>query len=124
MNNYNDYVKHSKRITDVNMSIAVLSWDQETKMPKNGSRFRAQQLSTLAEISHELSTNKDYGNLLNNLNSDDSLNSDQRRNISLSLKAFNKSKKYKLIQTFKLYDPSLQFQRDFLMQESLKRTAA
>ena len=94
MNNYNDYVKHSKRITDVNMSIAVLSWDQETKMPKNGSRFRAQQLSTLAEISHELTTNKDYGNLLNHLNSDDSLNSDQRRNISLSLKAFNKSKKY------------------------------
>ena len=96
MNNYNDYVKHSKRITDVNMSMAVLNWDQETKMPKNGSRFRAQQLSTLAEISHELSTNKDYGDLLNNLNSDDSLNSDQKRNISLSLKAFNKSKKYKL----------------------------
>ncbi len=95
MNHYNDYVEHSKKITDVNMSIAVLSWDQETKMPKNGSRFRAQQLSTLAEISHELSINKDYGNLLNNLNSDDSLNSDQRRNISLSLKAFNKSKKYK-----------------------------
>ncbi|MBT5751067.1 MAG: carboxypeptidase M32, partial [Flavobacteriales bacterium] len=95
MNNYNDYVKHSNKITDINMSMAVLGWDQETKMPKNGSRFRAQQLSTLAEISHELSTNKDYGNLLNNLNSDDSLSSNQRRNISLSLKAFNKSKKYK-----------------------------
>ena len=47
MNNYNEYVKHSKKITDVNMSMAVLGWDQETKMPKNGSRFRAQQLSTL-----------------------------------------------------------------------------
>ena len=35
MNNYNDYVKHSKKITDVNMSMAVLGWDQETKMPKN-----------------------------------------------------------------------------------------
>ena len=95
MNNYNDYVKHSNKITDINMSMAVLGWDQETKMPKNGSRFRAQQLSTLAEISHEFSINKDYGNLLNNLNSNDSLNADQKRNISLSLKAFNKSKKYK-----------------------------
>jgi carboxypeptidase Taq len=95
MKNYNDYVKHSKKITDINMSMAVLGWDQETKMPKNGSRFRAQQLSTLAEISHEFSINKDYGNLLNNLNSNDSLNADQKRNISLSLKAFNKSKKYK-----------------------------
>ena len=34
MKNYNDYVKHSKKITDVNMSMAVLGWDQETKMPK------------------------------------------------------------------------------------------
>ena len=95
MNNYNDYVNHSKKITDINMSMAILGWDQETKMPKNGSKFRAQQLSTLAEISHELSTKKNFGILLNNLNADDSLNPDQRRNISLSLKAFNKSKKYK-----------------------------
>ena len=90
MNNYNDYVKHSNKITDINMSMAVLGWDQETKMPKNGSRFRAQQLSTLAEISHEFSINKDYGNLLNNLNSNDSLNADKKRNIRLSLKKFNK----------------------------------
>ena len=93
MNSYNDYIKHSKRITDIKMSMAVLAWDQETKMPKNGNKFRAQQLSTLAEISHDFSTNKDYGKLLNNLNSDNSLNTDQRRNISLSLKTFNKSKK-------------------------------
>ncbi len=94
MIDYNDYVKHARKITDVNMSMAVLGWDQETKMPKNGSRFRAQQLSTLAAISYDLSTNKDYGDLLNRLNSTDSLNSDQKRNVSLSLKAFNKSKKY------------------------------
>ena len=94
MIDYNDYVKHARKITDVNMSMAVLGWDQETKMPKNGSRFRAQQLSTLAGISYDLSTNKDYGNLLKRLNSNNSLNSDQKRNVSLSLKAFNKSKKY------------------------------
>ena len=127
MNNYNDYVKHSKKIADINMSMAVLGWDQETKMPKNGSRFRAQQLSTLAEISHELSTNKDYGNLLINLNSDDSLNSDQIRNVSLSLKAFNKSKKYKsefIIEESKLVSNAFQKWRlakeknDFLIFES------
>ena len=95
MNNYNDYVKHSKKITDINMTMSVLSWDQETKMPKNGSKFRAQQLSTLAEISHELSTNNDFGNLLNKLNLDKKLSFDQSRNINLSLEAFNKSKKYK-----------------------------
>ena len=94
MNDYDDYVKHSRKITDVKMSMSVLSWDQETKMPKNGSKFRAQQLSTLAEISHELSTNKKYGDLLNILNSNENLTNDQKRNVYLSLKAFNKAAKY------------------------------
>jgi carboxypeptidase Taq len=76
------------------MSMGVLRWDQETKMPKNGGRFRAQQLSTLSEISYELSTNKEYGKLLNILNTDDSLNYDQKRNVYLSLKSFNESIKY------------------------------
>jgi carboxypeptidase Taq len=94
MNNYNDYVKHSKKITDVHMSMAVLGWDQETKMPKNGSKFRAQQLSTLAEISHNLSIDKEYGNLLNNLSVNNTLNIDHARNIELSLKKYNVSNKY------------------------------
>ena len=94
MNNYNDYVKHSKKITDVHMSMAVLGWDQETKMPKNGSKFRAQQLSTLAEISHNLSIDKEYGNLLNNLSANNTLEIDQARNIELSLKKYNVSNKY------------------------------
>ena len=94
MNDYDDYVKHSKKITDVKMSMSVLSWDQETKMPKNGSKFRAQQLSTLAEISHELSTYQKYGDLLNHLNSNENLSNDQKRNVYLSLKAFNKAAKY------------------------------
>jgi carboxypeptidase Taq len=94
MNNYNDYVRHSKKITDVNMSMGVLSWDQETKMPKNGSKFRAQQLSTLAGISHDLSINKEFGCLLNKLSTDNTLNNEQARNIELSLKKYNISKKY------------------------------
>ena len=113
------------------MSMAVLAWDQETKMPKNGNKFRAQQLSTLAEISHDFSTNKDYGKLLNNLNSDNSLNTDQRRNISLSLKTFNKSKKYKsefIIEESKLVSNAFQKWRlakdknDFsIFEESLNK---
>jgi carboxypeptidase Taq len=84
MKNYKDYVNHSKKITDLHMSMAVLGWDQETKMPKNGSKFRAQQLSTLAEISHKLSIDNDYGNLLLKLSNDNSLDKDQSRNIELS----------------------------------------
>ena len=88
MKNYKDYVNHSRKITDLHMSMAVLGWDQETKMPKNGSKFRSQQLSTLAEISHKLSIDNDYGNLLLKLSNDNSLDKDQSRNIELSLKKF------------------------------------
>ena len=76
------------------MSASVLNWDQETYMPKNGNKFRAQQLSTLAKIAYELSTDNKYGKLLEKLNSDDSLNFDQKRNIELSYNDFKKKLKY------------------------------
>ena len=52
MNKYSDYLDYCKKIHDINMSIAVLNWDLETKMPKNGHKFRAQQISTLKEKYH------------------------------------------------------------------------
>lgn len=94
LENYNDYKEYSVKIYDIRMSMSVLNWDQETKMPKNGSKFRAQQLSTLAKIAYELSTDVKYGKLLETLNNDQSLNSDQKRNIFLSRKEFLKNKKY------------------------------
>ena len=54
LNDYNDYRDYSVKIYDVSMAMSVLSWDQETMMPKNGNKFRAQQLSTLAKIRFEL----------------------------------------------------------------------
>ena len=91
MNKYSDYLDYCKKIHDINMSIAVLNWDLETKMPKNGHKFRAQQISTLRKISHELSTNKSYGDLLNKLKNNNTLDFDQSRNIDVSLKKYNKT---------------------------------
>ena len=94
MNKYSDYLDYCKKIHDINMSIAVLNWDLETKMPKNGHKFRAQQISTLRKISHELSTNKSYGDLLNKLKNNNTLDFNQSRNIDVSLKKYNKTLKY------------------------------
>ena len=94
MDNYKDYLKYSKKIYDVYMSMSVLNWDMETHMPKNGDKFRAQQLSTLAKIAYDLSTNDEYGNLLNKLSQDESLSFDEKRNIFLSNKEYLKKKKY------------------------------
>ena len=92
MDNYKDYLKYSKKIYDVYMSMSVLNWDMETHMPKNGNKFRAQQLSTLAKIAYDLSTNDEYGNLLNKLSQDESLSFDEKRNIFLSNKEYLKKK--------------------------------
>ena len=94
LDDYNDYRDYSVKIYDVSMAMSVLSWDQETMMPKNGNKFRAQQLSTLAKIRFELFTDEKYGGLLDKLSNDSSLNSDQKRNVTLSRKAFIKQKKY------------------------------
>ena len=78
------------------MSISVLNWDMETYMPKNGNRFRAQQLSTLAKIAYDLETDNKYAKLLERLLVDNSLNIDQKRNVYLSNKQFLKKKKYSI----------------------------
>ena len=94
MKNYNDYINYLRKIYDVHMSISVLNWDMETHMPKNGNRFRSQQLSTLAKIAYDLETDNKYAKLLARLLADNSLNIDQKRNVYLSNKQFLKKKKY------------------------------
>ncbi len=43
---------------------AVLSWDQETNLPPKGAAARAEQLATLAAVSHEKLTAPDLGDAL------------------------------------------------------------
>lgn len=82
------------KIADVNYAASVLNWDQETYMPEKGADKRAQQLSTLAGISHELSTATELGDLLEKLSKDSSLDAKQKKNISESLKDYTDRKKY------------------------------
>jgi carboxypeptidase Taq len=46
---------------------SVLSWDEQTYMPKNGSAHRAEQLGLLAGLAHERSTAPRIGELLSEL---------------------------------------------------------
>ena len=94
MQDYSDYINYSRKIYDVYMSMSVLNWDMETHMPKNGNKFRAQQLSTLAKIAYDLETDNKYAKLLEKLLADGSLNNDQRRNVYLSNKQFLKRQRY------------------------------
>lgn len=81
---YNEYSTHLKKIADVRYAIAVLQWDQETYMPRKGAGFRAQQVATLSEISHELFTQESFKNILQDLLTDGNLDESQQKNIALS----------------------------------------
>jgi len=54
-------------IHDVEKAAAVLSWDEETKMPPSGAEARAEQRATLHRIAHELNVAPDLGRLLEDL---------------------------------------------------------
>lgn len=94
MSNYSKYKGMMRKIADIQYASAVLSWDQETYMPPKGANFRAQQLSTLAGIGHELATSKELGEILNILSADTNLEEKEKRNVKQSLKNYNDNLKY------------------------------
>ena len=81
---YQQYTAHLRKIADTRYAIAVLQWDQETYMPAKGAAFRAQQVATLSEISHELFTRESFKNLLQDLMGRADLDETAQKNISLS----------------------------------------
>jgi carboxypeptidase Taq len=91
---YEKYKQHMQKIADVNFSAAVLQWDQEVYMPEEGAKYRAQQLSTLSGIVHELSTSDDLGKLLNELKIDGTLSVKEKANVTESLRYYSDQKKY------------------------------
>ncbi|MEI6817707.1 MAG: carboxypeptidase M32, partial [Bacteroidota bacterium] len=92
--NYNRYVSLMRKISDINGSMAVLSWDQEVYMPAKGAEIRAQQVATLSGIAHELFVGNEVGDLLELLRKDDSLDVHQKKNISETLYDYTRRKKY------------------------------
>lgn len=91
---YKKYIHKLQKIADVMYASAVLQWDQETYMPAKGADIRARQLATLAGIAHEMATDKELGDILNELYADNGLNNLQKKNIAHSLRDYALRKKY------------------------------
>ncbi|HEX2728769.1 MAG TPA: carboxypeptidase M32, partial [Rubrobacteraceae bacterium] len=51
-------------ISDISAAAAVLNWDQQTYMPEGGVEGRAEQLSTLSRLAHEMLAADETGELL------------------------------------------------------------
>ncbi len=67
---YEQFEARVQRISNVGNAAGILRWDQEVVMPDEGTPARAQQLSTLSSLSHELLTADETGELLSALESD------------------------------------------------------
>lgn len=91
---YQKYVKHLQKISDINHSSAVLTWDQEVNMPEKGAAFRARQLATLAGLSHDMHISDEFGDLMLKLTKDKSLSLEESKNVEESLKNYLRDKKF------------------------------
>mgnify|MGYP006285081869 CR=1 FL=1 len=60
-----------ERISNVESAAGVLYWDQQTKMPDEGTPARSKQLSTLQSVRHDLLTDDRTGELLDALDDAD-----------------------------------------------------
>lgn len=90
---YLSYKDKLQKIADIKYASAVLQWDQETYLPKNSGDARGRQIVMLNELAHQKFTDENFGNILHELSANEDLNIREKRNVHLSLKDFNKSKK-------------------------------
>ena len=92
---YGSYVSKLKKIADISNVISLLHWDKEVNLPSKGAAARTQQIATLSALSHEMFTEKSFGELLVQLKEKASeLDVNQNKNVTLSLKSYEKSQKY------------------------------
>jgi carboxypeptidase Taq len=74
---------------------ALVSWDQETYMPRKGAAARAEQSALIATLSHERRTSKRLGDLLQQCESDRAVQSDEaaRANVREMRRDYEKATK-------------------------------
>jgi len=68
---YQTLISHLREIAILESTSALVSWDQQTYMPKGGAALRAEQLSYLAKTIHEKFTHPSIGDLLSEISIED-----------------------------------------------------
>ncbi len=77
---YDNLVAHFKRTIALNQIAGLLSWDQETVMPKDGAGARAEQSAALAAVVHARNIDPDIGEWCANID-EVLLNDEQKGNV-------------------------------------------
>ena len=77
-------------VFDLNSATALLSWDQNTYMPRAGAEARGQQMGTLGKIAHEMFTSDKVGKLLDELKDAFPVGSDEAALIKVTRRDYEK----------------------------------
>lgn len=72
LDTFNRLLQTAKTVSDLSSASAVLGWDQETYMPDGAAEERAEQLSTLQALIHQMMTSDEIGTLIDQLGSNGS----------------------------------------------------
>jgi carboxypeptidase Taq len=67
---YDDLRERVRRLTTVGDAAELLSWDQQVMMPGGGTPARSKQQSALSAVRHDLLTDEELGDLLDELDGD------------------------------------------------------
>jgi carboxypeptidase Taq len=90
---YAEYKDTMWKIADIRTAAALMQWDQETYMPKDGGEMRGKQLATIQELAHSLFIDPNFGELLEKLLLKNDLPMMDRRNVELTFYDYTKASK-------------------------------
>ena len=93
MASYATFIERVKDIHKIGAIQGHLGWDQETIMPAKGSKARSEIMSWLAKEQHSRITNSEFAEMIDTLESDNSLDDDQRANVREVRRRYDKAVK-------------------------------
>ena len=93
MNAYKSLRDRLSTIVDIAHSVGMLHWDTEVNMPEKGAAKRAQQISTLSGIAHDMFVSPETRALIDSSSSENSISDSERRNVELIARDFDKESK-------------------------------
>ena len=82
-----------RELQDLGAALSLLHWDQAVMMPPGGSAARARATATLEAVMHDRLTDPAIGELLSELEADDSLDIDRAASVRVLKRDFEKATK-------------------------------
>jgi len=86
------YIDILRELGKLNSAVALLSWDEETHMPKKGLGLRAETIGKLSRMAFELSTGDELGRCIEGLEGRDDLSEKEAASLRVVGKEYRRNK--------------------------------